>query len=554
VLLPRREVNRAAYTLCVLEQLQTALRRHDVFVTPSNRWGDLRATLLQGTAWEAQRPHVCRILSHQPTATSALERLRDDLDTAFRRVAANLPANTAVRIETVQGKARLRLDRLDKLDEPPSLIHLNQRIDRLLPQVDLAEVLLEVHARTGFADEFTPIGSDAARMPDLAISVCAVLLAAACNIGIEPLVRPDIPALARRRLDYVQQTCIRAETLARANVRLVDAQTTIPLARVWGGGAAASADGLRFIVPIRAVNVGPSVTYFGVERGVTYLNFTSDQFTGFYGIVVPGTLRDSPYILDGLLEQQTSLRPTELMTDTAGYSDLIFGLFWLLGYQFSPRLADIGETRLWRIDRTADYGVLNGVSRNVVATKLIATHWDDLLRVAGSLKLKTVRASTFIRALLAGQYAATLARALAEVGRIAKSQFLLAYLDDEAYRRRVLTQLNRGEARHRLARELFYGKRGELRQSYREGQEDQLSALGLVLNVLVLWNTWYMDQALTYLGATDMPITDGDVARLWPLGSAHINMVGRYTFALPETIADGAFRPLTDLTDEADGR
>ena len=125
---------------------------------------------------------------------------------------------------------------------------------------------------------------------------------------------------------------------------------------------------MRFVVPIRAVNVGPSVTYFGVERGVTYLNFTSDKFTGFYGMVVPGTLRDSPYILDGLLEQQTSLRPTELMTDTAGYSDLIFGLFWLLGYQFSPRLADIGETRLWRMDRTADYGVLNGVSRNFVVT------------------------------------------------------------------------------------------------------------------------------------------------------------------------------------------
>ena len=74
------------------------------------------------------------------------------------------------------------------------------------------------------------------------------------------------------------------------------------------------------------------------------------------------------------------------------------------------------RSRLWRIDRTADYGALNGVSKNVVATRLIETHWDDLLRVAGSLKLKTVRASTFIRALLAGQHASTLARAIGEVG------------------------------------------------------------------------------------------------------------------------------------------
>jgi TnpA family transposase len=56
-----------------------------------------------------------------------------------------------------------------------------------------------------------------------------------------------------------------------------------------------------------------------VGRGVTYYNFTSDQFTGFHSIVIPGTLRDSLYLLEGLLEQQTSLRPTEVMTDTHGY-------------------------------------------------------------------------------------------------------------------------------------------------------------------------------------------------------------------------------------------
>jgi len=305
---------------------------------------------------------------------------------------------------------------------------------------------------------------------------------------------------------------------------------------------------------VRTINAGPNPRYFGVERGATYYNFTSDQFTGFYGIVIPGTLRDSPYILDGLLEQQTSLEPTELITDTAGYSDIIFGLFWLLGYQFSPRLADIGETRLWRIDRSADYGALNGVSRQVVNTKLIATHWDDLLRVAGSLKLKTVRASIFIRALHAAQRTSTLARALAELGRIAKTRHLLAYIDEESFRRRVLTQLNRGEERHRLAREMFYGRRGELRQSYREGQEDQLSALGLMLNVLVLWNTWYMDRALSHLRDSGVAVQEGDVRRLWPLESAHINMLGRYTFSVPEAIAQGAFRPLMTTDHEDDKR
>jgi TnpA family transposase len=105
------------------------------------------------------------------------------------------------------------------------------------------------------------------------------------------------------------------------------------------GGEVASADGLRFVVPVRTINAGPNRKYFNADRGGTYYNFTSDQFTAFHAIVIPGTLRDSMFILDGLLEHQTQLRPVEIMADTGGVSDMVFGLFWLLGYQFSPHLA-----------------------------------------------------------------------------------------------------------------------------------------------------------------------------------------------------------------------
>ncbi len=82
-----------------------------------------------------------------------------------------------------------------------------------------------------------------------------------------------------------------------------------------------------------------------------------------------------------------------------------------------------------------------------------------------------------------------LARAIGELGRIPKTLHLLDVYDDESYRRRIVTQLNRGESRHSLARAVFHGQKGELRQRYREGQEDQLGTLGLVLNMLVLGTT-----------------------------------------------------------------
>jgi TnpA family transposase len=96
-----------------------------------------------------------------------------------------------------------------------------------------------------------------------------------------------------------------------------------------------------------------------------------------------------------------------------------------------------------------------------------------------------------------------LGRAIAELGRIAKTLYLLHYIDDEHYRRRIQIQLNRGEGWHGVARHLFHGQRGELRQRYRQGQEDQLGALGLVVNMVVLWNTWYLQDALEEYQAAD---------------------------------------------------
>ena len=234
------------------------------------------------------------------------------------------------------------------------------------------------------------------------------------------------------------------------------------------------------------------------------------------------------------------------MSDTAGYTDAIFGIFHLLGYQFSPRIADFGGARFWRVDQRANYGVLDELAAKKVNVRLIAEHWDDLLRLAGSLKLGVVRAAGLTRTLQTNDRPTKLARALQELGRMVKTLYLLRFIDDEGYRRRILTQLNRHEGRHRLARMIFHGKRGELRQRYREGQEDQLGSLGLVTNIVVLWNTIYMDAALDRLRAEEYDVRLEDVARLSPLGHNHVNMLGRYAFTLPDTVARGELRPLRD--------
>lgn len=540
----KQTIDQQAYIFCVLDRLRTALKRRDVFVSESWRYADPRKGLLSGTEWEAARPMICRTLGLLLDPKPLLDELASELDQTYRSVSARLPDNEAVRFEGPLGKEELILSPLDKVDEPESLVALRMLVAERIPQVDLPEILLEIATRTGFPESFTHISENSARTDELATSLCAVLLSEACNTGIKPLARSDVPALRYDRLTWVNQNYLRDETLVAANVKLVSAQNRLPLAKIWGGGDVASADGMRFVVPVKTLHSGYNPKYFGVGRGVTYYNMVSDQFTGLHAITVPGTLRDSLVLLSIVLEQETELNPTHIMTDTGAYSDVMFGLFRLLGYRFSPRLADIGGARFWRIDSSADYGTLNRISRHKITTKLITDNWEDMLRLAGSLKLGLVSPNSIMRTLQVGDSQTKLAKAIAEFGRIDKTLHTLNFIDDEKKRRATLIQLNRGESRHSLARAVFHGKRGELHQRYREGQEDQLGALGMVVNIIILWNTIYMEAVLKQLRQEGYIVLDEDIARLSPLIYDHINMLGRYSFYVSEDVARGELRPL----------
>ena len=145
---------------------------------------------------------------------------------------------------------------------------------------------------------------------------------------------------------------------------------------------------------------------------------------------IEGEAQGAELLLALLLEQETELEPMEFMTDTAAYSDAVFGLFWLLGYQFSPRLADLGDARLWRIDRKADYGPFNSLSKGTINLALIRENWPDVIRLAGSLKLGHLKAAGIMRTLQVRDKPTSLARALSEIGRIAKTIHILHYIDD----------------------------------------------------------------------------------------------------------------------------
>ena len=131
---------------------------------------------------------------------------------------------------------------------------------------------------------------------------------------------------------------------------------------------------------------------------------------------------------------------------------------------------------------------------------------------------------------------------MAELGRVIKTLHVLNYCHDPVYGRAIDRILGRGESRNSLARDIFHGWRGQLRQHYQAGQENQLGALGLMVNVVVAWQTVYIQAALDHLAAHGYEPDPADVARLSPLGHPTINLNGRYRTT--SRAPSGGLRPL----------
>ena len=329
---------------------------------------------------------------------------------------------------------------------------------------------------------------------------------------------------------------IRENTLRGAFTAMVNYHHRLPLSQVWGGGFLSSSDGQRFPVSGKVRIATPLPPYFGYGEGVTFYTWSSDQLSQYGTKVASSTIRDSTYVLDEILNNETELPILEHTTDTAGFTDLIFALFDLLGLRFSPRLRDIGSLTLCRLPSTdmSRFPKLRDYVTGVINRHRILERWDDMLRVAGSLKLGWVTASLFVQKLQAFPQQGVLTRSLQEYGRLLRTLHILRWYNDEAGRRRINRQLNKGEALHSLRSAISIANKGQLRRKQEDALTNQAGCLNLVTNAVILWNTVYMAAVTEQLKAEGYPVQDSDLAHVWPTRHEHINFYGQYHFNIEE--------------------
>lgn len=533
-------VNRRDYEMCILAELRDALRSGSVWLEGSRQYASLESYLIPKDRWEQLRQTYCEMVGIPADGKVQMEVKQAALEKSLAQLDKRLPKNEFVRIEN----GELVLTPLDEEEAEIRRVHpLAKKIGGLLPPIQLGQLLAEVDAWTGFSQQLTHAGGAASRIPDLATHLYAAIVTQACNMTLSGMA--DLSEFSYEQLLWCTKWYIREETLQPATDVLVDFQYQQSLSQHWGSGTFSSSDGQRFAVARKTNMASPLPRYFGFGRGLNVVTWTSDQLSQYGVRVTPPRIRESTFTLDAILGNQTALNIKEHTTNTGGYTDIMFALFDLLGMQFSPRLRDIGDYTIYHIDTDIKYKRIRPLlSKKPLKTDLFVEDWDEALRVAASLRMGWVTASTFISKLLAYPRQHKLTQVLIEYGRLNRSDFIPNYLDDQSNRRRILVQLNKGEEVHGLRDYLFFDNKGQIRKQQPDDLVNLVGCLNLVSNAITVWNTVYMQAAIDELVRQGESIEESELVHLSPIRFQHINRYGRFRFDIGDDVASSGLRPL----------
>jgi len=536
--MPGGKIDGAAYELCFFAELRDRLRAGDIWVAGSRQYRAVEDQLIAKPLFAAMREAGPLPVSAPLNFTVYLQQRRDLLNERLRLVAGKAAKD---QLEDVRlSGSSLKITPLQAVT-PEAAERLADRLYGLLPKVRITDLLSEVTGWTGFSDCFTHLRSGLP-FEDRRV-ILTTVLADATNLGLTGMAEACSVA-TYKQLVWSAGWHLREETYGRALARIVAAQQSDPLAAAFGEATTSSSDGQHFPLGGRGESTGAVNPHKGNGPAISFYTHISGRYAPYHSKPISVADGEALHVLDGLLYHGADLDTAVHHTDGGGVSDHVFALCHLLGFRFAPRIPNLHDRRLYTFGAAAQWPALEPFIGGRVDEALIRAHWDDILRLATSVRTGAVPASLLLRRLGSYPRQNGLALALREVGRIERTLFALDWLEDPALRRQATVELNKGESRNALARAVCFHRLGRVRDRTREAQQHRASGLNLVVAAIILWNTVYLGRAVETLRRQGEIIPDNLLGHLAPLGWQHVNLTGDYLWGATASPGPAEFREL----------
>lgn len=513
-----RKPERKPWETAVLFAIRDALRSRDIWVTHSRNYQDTRQQLLP-----TKQAEQTVSLPIPLQAEKWLKQRHTLLEEKIKHVVYMIKNGTLPNSCIEKGK--IRINRLDR-QVPEGMDSLTLNLYQKMPKVSITDILSEVDEETRFTDSFTHIHTGSPCTDK--IGLMNVLFAGGVNMGLKKMALCSSSHTTFWPLMRISNWYVTSETMSDALAVIIEKHRNLPLSAFWGDGTTSSSDGQFMVTGGTGEAMNLVNSKHGTIPGIKGYTHLSDQFGPFAIQTIPSTAHEAPYILNALTMNETGKRIKEHYADTGGFTDHVFALCALLGYQFAPRLRNLSSLRLYGIKGIDVPKLMKElVTANANITR-IKQQWPDIIRLIASIITHRVIPSDILRQLASFPRQNELAIALREIGRIERTIFILTWVSSVAMQRRAQIGLNKGEAHHALKRALNFNRRGEIADRTSENQHIRMMNLNLLAAIIIYWNTKHLGHIIHNIKQQKINVPQEKIAHLSPLGWEHIILTGFY--------------------------
>ncbi|NIP28453.1 MAG: Tn3 family transposase [Phycisphaerae bacterium] len=480
-------IDKSSWECALLTAVRDHIKSGNVAVQDSKRFGHLDDFFMPVEKWQSIQGDFFRRAGLPARPEDVPGYLTKRLNQAFDNFLHGLPQNSFAQVD--ENGWSLSKDAGEKLgdDTEQRLDRLKQHLSQHMRVIKLPQLMVEVDNELHFSRYFmSPAQQQAPGIEDVCATL-ATIIAHGCNIGPYTMSHL-IDGITYHRIKHISDWLLTEEAQRGALAQVVNAISRLDISQAWGEGKTSSSDGQRFALRRKVLQqaYSPKFNDFALE----FYSFIADNYAPYHGFPIECTDRDAPYVLDGLLYNESDLALEEHYTDTHGYTENNFAAFAMLGRRFCPRIRGLHRQRIYRIDREKDYGplaVLVDRGDRTIHMDWIVEQWHRMGHFYASLESGHTTASVALRRLNGYTGKNHFYRANRELGRIFKTEHILRYMSDKGMRVRTRRGLLKGEQLHTLARDLNYGKRGRINKRDWLEQRNSCSCLTLILACIVYW-------------------------------------------------------------------
>ena len=521
------------YKALLFIKMAEAIKSGALNLIHSEKYRPFDEYLIPKVDWEAhrseylQRAHL-EVFSDCKITLSMLDK---ELDAGYQKVNENFKSGKNLYLaRRANGTFHVSTPKLDEVE--------CLSLGTFFPEqkyISMLEMLATVDQTTNFLDEFMHWQIKYQRAKPAKKVFFAGVIGYGCDIGHRKLAQIS-KQIDEGELDNTVNWYFSLQNIQGANDRILQFTDRMSLPNIYRREPDllhTSSDGQKFEVAVDSLNANYSFKYLGKDKGVSLVTFIDMRDLMWHSTVISSAEREAAYVIDGLMHNDV-VKSDVHSTDTHGYSEVVFGATYLLGFEFAPRIKGLSRQQLCTFKNRKNYegeGYALLPDR-YIRESLIEDQWDEVLRFIATIQLKVTTASQLFKRLNSYSRQHPLYIALKEFGKIPKTLFILKYRDDHQFRQAIEKQLNKIEGSNKFSKAISFGHSHEFIQSEKEDQEIAEGCRRLIKNAIVCWNYLYLSREL---------ITEKNKERRTELieairnGSAttwkHFNLHGEFDFS-----------------------